>query len=89
MKYVFQKAIEVKVAFFEMLGNSSFILDEINLRLARKKYMARRITGVKELTISIYNSKNECMDERFFRKYDNFIDFKPTEVRNYIKIIEY
>lgn len=89
MKLKFQ-AIEVKVTYFEMLTNSEYIVNQIKSKLMRKKYMGRRVaTGTKQLTISLFNAKDECIDESFFKMHENFCQFKPTEGYEFCAFISF
>ncbi len=70
----------MKIAYFEMLTNNEFILEAITNKLTRKKYLARKVTtGNKQVTISLFNARGDCMDELFFKQHENFCSFKPTE----------
>ena len=63
-----------------MLTNNDYIMNQIKAKIMRKKYMGRRVfTGTKQLTISLYNARNECIDESFFKLHENFCQFKPIE----------
>lgn len=87
LKIKFQ-AVKVRVSYFEMLNENDHILTLIRNNLSRKKYLARRVDA-KQLTISLYNAKNVCMDEKFFREYENFIEYKPTEGQHFSAFISF
>ena len=63
-----------------MLDNNEYVIEALKTTFLQKKYLARRITGLKALTISVFNSKSECMDEKFFKQYANFLQFKAVVV---------
>ena len=83
------QAVEVVVSYLDMLENNEFIMEKIQKNLVNKKYLARRLIGSKNLTISIFNSRNECMNEKFFRQYDNFMFYKPSEGEDLDAFISY
>ncbi len=86
--YKFQ-AIKVQIAYFSLMGDNAFILASIRHELAARKYLARRVPNPAHLTISIYNSKNECIDEKFFNKNSNFLQWRAKEGEQFNAFISF
>jgi len=86
--YKFQ-AIKVQISYFSLMDNNPYVLDVIHKDLLFKKYLARRVANSTQLTISIYNSKNECMDEKFFNKNSNFLQWQAKQGEEFNAFISF